>query len=135
MIRRPPRSTRVRSSAASDVYKRQEPHTVEVRSAEWCRSTSTNPRQRHPCTPHAAVLPPSGWHPAHSSAAGSRKHSAPVPPPRSVPISISQRFAPLGPVLSVSPAVAPRPQASGSSPVALDPEGTPVDMSYYVVPL
>src|SRR5665811_2420201 len=28
MIRRPPRSTRVRSSAASDVYKRQLPHPV-----------------------------------------------------------------------------------------------------------
>src|SRR5665811_2197870 len=27
MIRRPPRSTRVRSSAASDVYKRQRPHS------------------------------------------------------------------------------------------------------------
>ncbi|WP_460379493.1 hypothetical protein, partial [Staphylococcus aureus] len=30
MIRRPPRSTRVRSSAASDVYKRQKPHRAEL---------------------------------------------------------------------------------------------------------
>src|SRR5665811_1957767 len=30
MIRRPPRSTRVRSSAASDVYKRQEPDDAPV---------------------------------------------------------------------------------------------------------
>src|SRR5450756_3258580 len=29
MIRRPPRSTQSRSSAASDVYKRQDPHMVE----------------------------------------------------------------------------------------------------------
>ena len=31
MIRRPPRSTRVRSSAASDVYKRQRPPVSEIR--------------------------------------------------------------------------------------------------------
>ncbi|WP_460379553.1 hypothetical protein, partial [Staphylococcus aureus] len=32
MIRRPPRSTRVRSSAASDVYKRQ---ALELALAQW----------------------------------------------------------------------------------------------------
>ena len=37
MIRRPPRSTRVRSSAASDVYKRQlnETSTLEPRTTHW----------------------------------------------------------------------------------------------------
>ena len=34
MIRRPPRSTRVRSSAASDVYKRQGVLGIRVKSAE-----------------------------------------------------------------------------------------------------
>src|SRR5665811_1899186 len=34
MIRRPPRSTRVRSSAASDVYKRQRPNLLRRRQAD-----------------------------------------------------------------------------------------------------
>src|SRR5665213_3376683 len=35
MIRRPPRSTQSRSSAASDVYKRQIPHRFAWPSARW----------------------------------------------------------------------------------------------------
>jgi len=35
MIRRPPRSTRKESSAASDVYKRQYRHIVELASEEY----------------------------------------------------------------------------------------------------
>ncbi|WP_460379549.1 hypothetical protein, partial [Staphylococcus aureus] len=37
MIRRPPRSTRVRSSAASDVYKRQMPRYTAITTARHAR--------------------------------------------------------------------------------------------------
>src|SRR5665811_1769465 len=37
MIRRPPRSTRVRSSAASDVYKRQPYHSSNGVAGQWDR--------------------------------------------------------------------------------------------------
>jgi len=50
-----------------------------------CRSISTDRRRRRPCSPDAAVHPPSGSHPAHSASDGSRKRSAPSPPRRSVP--------------------------------------------------
>src|SRR5665811_2641514 len=41
MIRRPPRSTRVRSSAASDVYKRQSMHNIILQMA--LRATGLEP--------------------------------------------------------------------------------------------
>src|ERR1700694_518012 len=103
---------------------------VEVRSAESCQSTSTNPRRLHPYTLRSTTHPLSGSPPAHSSAADIRKHSPPVPLPRSAPRSISQRFAPPGPVWSVSPMAARRLQASGSTPAAL----VVVDTSYSAVP-
>src|SRR5665254_24644 len=49
MIRRPPRSTRVRSSAASDVYKRQR----RRRGRELRRRVAQQPRHRRP----GALLP------------------------------------------------------------------------------
>src|SRR5438270_360799 len=78
-------------------------------------SLSVNPSRS--TTPR--VHPPSGSHPALSSAADSRKHSAPVPPPRSVPAPISPRFALLGPESSGSPAVVPRRRLWKSSSAAL----------------
>ena len=42
MIRRPPRSTRVRSSAASDVYKRQIKGVVEASQFKWTFTWSFN---------------------------------------------------------------------------------------------
>src|SRR5450756_3250197 len=44
MIRRPPRSTQSRSSAASDVYKRQIIHHTEQNSCEQTLQTFTLPR-------------------------------------------------------------------------------------------
>src|SRR5680860_1644379 len=46
MIRRPPRSTQSRSSAASDVYKRQRLRTVKVRSRELKRRRLKKRRSR-----------------------------------------------------------------------------------------
>ena len=48
MIRRPPRSTRVRSSAASDVYKRQALH-VALHLLEHCRCAHTWLMTRYRC--------------------------------------------------------------------------------------
>ena len=58
MIRRPPRSTQSRSSAASDVYKRQP-------QREWaCRATELCPRPRRPGAPAGrAEKPPSSKRP------------------------------------------------------------------------
>ncbi|WP_460366129.1 hypothetical protein [Staphylococcus aureus] len=47
MIRRPPRSTRKESSAASDVYKRQTPFLAVLNQHEYCLCllyTSPSPR-------------------------------------------------------------------------------------------
>ena len=44
MIRRPPRSTPLYSSAASDVYKRQVPATPNRRWSMWIRSARRSPR-------------------------------------------------------------------------------------------
>src|SRR5450756_344346 len=44
MIRRPPRSTQSRSSAASDVYKRQR-HTGVIGAAPWARHSRTGGRR------------------------------------------------------------------------------------------
>src|SRR5665811_234683 len=55
MIRRPPRSTRVRSSAASDVYKRQ----------VWLQA-----RQRRTRHSRASALPRPQEHPAHCALHG-----------------------------------------------------------------
>ncbi|WP_460379521.1 hypothetical protein, partial [Staphylococcus aureus] len=46
MIRRPPRSTRVRSSAASDVYKRQLTHQLTSASPHSCCLLYTSPSPR-----------------------------------------------------------------------------------------
>src|SRR5680860_1789546 len=60
MIRRPPRSTQSRSSAASDVYKRQEPPHW-LRNTLSCSSTSEHshpqPLESGPCAPAAHCLP------------------------------------------------------------------------------
>src|SRR5665213_1396528 len=45
MIRRPPRSTQSRSSAASDVYKRQEEHVAFLRVGERCIDRLRGPRE------------------------------------------------------------------------------------------
>eukprot|EP01007_Sphenomonas_quadrangularis_P002880 NODE_4972_length_300_cov_46.318725_g4527_i0.p1 GENE.NODE_4972_length_300_cov_46.318725_g4527_i0~~NODE_4972_length_300_cov_46.318725_g4527_i0.p1 ORF type:complete len:88 (+),score=15.30 NODE_4972_length_300_cov_46.318725_g4527_i0:2-265(+) len=48
MIRRPPRATRVRASAASEVYKRQ----VSTQSTWGSEFTSTSPSTNNPEAPH-----------------------------------------------------------------------------------
>src|SRR5260370_2490519 len=95
-----------------------ERHFAAARSAGWCRSTSTNPRQRYPYTLRAAVHRLSELPSAHSSAAGSRKHSDPTPLPRSAPRPTWPRFAPPGPEWSESPVAFPRLRAFQSLPVA-----------------
>src|SRR5450756_2215829 len=83
MIRRPPRSTQSRSSAASDVYKRQmSPSTsrASTRSARSARST-TWPGTSRSCSP-APGTPRCRWSPGRPTTAW-RSPAAAWPPARS----------------------------------------------------
>ena len=98
MIRRPPRSTQSRSSAASDVYKRQD------RYPPLFKKTSFGPRQRqrlHGCDflhPHRPSVPP--------RPSGGTRHQSPyatpppLPPPSPIPsprwkVTTIQEYFPL----------------------------------------
>ena len=56
MIRRPPRSTRVRSSAASDVYKRQRCISIGNVQCGRRRGRRSSPRRRNHCDQCGALL-------------------------------------------------------------------------------
>src|SRR5471032_71490 len=99
-VPQPALSTTSSPDAACACRRSSEPRTASARNVEWCQSISTDPRQRHPCSLRTAAYPLPESHPAHFSSAGTRKHSPPDPPQRSVPVSVLRRFAPPGPVLS-----------------------------------
>ena len=67
MIRRPPRSTQSRSSAASDVYKRQgngreaQANNSNANNASPAKNNNANPNSKNAAKPNIAKKPPTGY--------------------------------------------------------------------------